>query len=127
MTAAASRWFDHRRSRLAPDDLLQRRGRAVPRREDRRAKATLHALRRDLAQRHRLKLPLAAATLAQYRQMVAVGLGHLDKSGIAELKAFAQGLRAFVRNHGQQQPDDLGEQFQSMASDPFGEHMAALV
>jgi 3-hydroxyisobutyrate dehydrogenase len=32
-----------------------------------------------------LKLPLAAATQAQYDRMVAEGLGHLDKSGIAEL------------------------------------------
>jgi 3-hydroxyisobutyrate dehydrogenase len=38
-----------------------------------------------LAEKQHLKLPLAAATLAQYRQMVDVGLGHLDKSGIAEL------------------------------------------
>jgi 3-hydroxyisobutyrate dehydrogenase len=32
-----------------------------------------------------LNLPLAAATKLQYDRMVAVGLGHLDKSGIAEL------------------------------------------
>lgn len=32
-----------------------------------------------------LKLPLAEATKAQYDQMVAKGLGELDKSGIAEL------------------------------------------
>jgi 3-hydroxyisobutyrate dehydrogenase len=32
-----------------------------------------------------LKLPLASATLKQYRRMVAEGLGDLDKSGIAEL------------------------------------------
>ena len=32
-----------------------------------------------------LSLPLAAATKQQYEQMVALGLGHLDKSGIAEL------------------------------------------
>jgi 3-hydroxyisobutyrate dehydrogenase len=30
-------------------------------------------------------LPLAAATLSQYDLMVEVGLGDLDKSGIAEL------------------------------------------
>jgi 3-hydroxyisobutyrate dehydrogenase len=32
-----------------------------------------------------LNLPLAAATKLQYDRMVARGLGHLDKSGIAEL------------------------------------------
>jgi len=32
-----------------------------------------------------LKLPLAAATKAQYDRMVALGLGAIDKSGIAEL------------------------------------------
>jgi 3-hydroxyisobutyrate dehydrogenase len=38
-----------------------------------------------LAKQCRLKLPLAAATRKQYDRMVAVGLGDLDKSGIAEL------------------------------------------
>lgn len=33
----------------------------------------------------KLKLPLAEATLGQYSKMESVGLGHLDKSGIAEL------------------------------------------
>jgi 3-hydroxyisobutyrate dehydrogenase len=32
-----------------------------------------------------LRLPLAVATLKQYRRMIAEGLGDLDKSGIAEL------------------------------------------
>jgi 3-hydroxyisobutyrate dehydrogenase len=32
-----------------------------------------------------LNLPLAAATLKQYRRMIDEGLGELDKSGIAEL------------------------------------------
>lgn len=32
-----------------------------------------------------LQLPLSAATKLQYDRMTAVGLGHLDKSGIAEL------------------------------------------
>jgi 3-hydroxyisobutyrate dehydrogenase len=32
-----------------------------------------------------LQLPLAAATRQQYQRMVALGLGHLDKSGVAEL------------------------------------------
>jgi 3-hydroxyisobutyrate dehydrogenase len=32
-----------------------------------------------------LNLPLAGATKQQYERMVALGLGELDKSGIAEL------------------------------------------
>jgi 3-hydroxyisobutyrate dehydrogenase len=39
----------------------------------------------DLAQSAGLSLPLNAATTAQYSKMVALGLGGLDKSGIAEL------------------------------------------
>ena len=39
----------------------------------------------NLARAAGLNLPLAAATKAQYDHMVAVGLGELDKSGIAEL------------------------------------------
>jgi 3-hydroxyisobutyrate dehydrogenase len=38
-----------------------------------------------LAKAQQLKLPLAAATKKQYDQMVKLGLGELDKSGIAEL------------------------------------------
>ncbi len=38
-----------------------------------------------LARSQRMKLPLNGATLAQYRKMEEKGLGHLDKSGIAEL------------------------------------------
>jgi 3-hydroxyisobutyrate dehydrogenase-like beta-hydroxyacid dehydrogenase len=38
-----------------------------------------------LARQKKLNLPLAAATLKQYRKMVKLGLGELDKSGIAEL------------------------------------------
>jgi 3-hydroxyisobutyrate dehydrogenase-like beta-hydroxyacid dehydrogenase len=38
-----------------------------------------------LAKAAKLTLPLATATLAQYTKMVKVGLGELDKSGIAEL------------------------------------------
>lgn len=38
-----------------------------------------------LAEEAGLNLPLAAATKAQYDRMVEVGLGELDKSGIAEL------------------------------------------
>ena len=39
----------------------------------------------DLAHDARLVLPLATATKAQYDAMVALGLGELDKSGVAEL------------------------------------------
>ncbi len=38
-----------------------------------------------LGTEHGLTLPLAAATKAQYDQMIARGLGELDKSGVAEL------------------------------------------
>ncbi len=38
-----------------------------------------------LAQRSRLTLPLAKATHEQYLRMIQLGLGDLDKSGIAEL------------------------------------------
>ncbi len=38
-----------------------------------------------LAKAHRLKLPLAAATKKQYARMIKLGLGELDKSGVAEL------------------------------------------
>jgi 3-hydroxyisobutyrate dehydrogenase len=38
-----------------------------------------------LAQQQKLNLPLAAATLRQFRRMVTEGLGELDKSGVAEL------------------------------------------
>jgi 3-hydroxyisobutyrate dehydrogenase len=39
----------------------------------------------SLAKEQKLDLPLAAAALAQYSKMVKLGLGELDKSGIAEL------------------------------------------
>src|SRR5579864_1374235 len=39
----------------------------------------------SLAKGAKLTLPLATATLAQFTKMVKVGLGELDKSGIAEL------------------------------------------
>lgn len=39
----------------------------------------------SLAKKQGLKLPLADATFKQYSRMVKVGLGELDKSGIAEL------------------------------------------
>jgi 3-hydroxyisobutyrate dehydrogenase len=38
-----------------------------------------------LAQKAKLNLPLAKAALSQYKRMVQVGLGGLDKSGVAEL------------------------------------------
>ncbi|MDX2225486.1 MAG: NAD(P)-dependent oxidoreductase [Verrucomicrobiae bacterium] len=38
-----------------------------------------------LAKENGLALPLAEATLGQYKKMVELGLGNLDKSGIAEL------------------------------------------
>ena len=38
-----------------------------------------------LAKTQKLNLPLAKAALSQYKKMVSVGLGELDKSGIAEL------------------------------------------
>lgn len=39
----------------------------------------------SVAKDKKLKLPLATATFQQYSQMVKLGLGELDKSGIAEL------------------------------------------
>lgn len=39
----------------------------------------------ELARKAHLNLPLAEVTKAQYDRMVALGLGQLDKSGIAEL------------------------------------------
>lgn len=39
----------------------------------------------NLAKREKLNLPLASATKKQYDKMVELGLGELDKSGIAEL------------------------------------------
>ena len=38
-----------------------------------------------LGQQAKLELPLAKAALGQYRKMVKLGLGELDKSGVAEL------------------------------------------
>ena len=43
------------------------------------------AIALDLAQQVGLSLPVAEATLAQYRRLVALGNGELDKSAIAEL------------------------------------------
>lgn len=47
----------------------------------------------ELARKARLNLPLAAATFSQYSRMVDVGLGELDKSGIAELTFPGRGPR----------------------------------
>ena len=47
-----------------------------------------------LAKQAQRKLPLATATFRQYRQMVADGLGELDKSGIAELTFPGRGPKA---------------------------------
>lgn len=48
----------------------------------------------SLAQEQKLNLPLAAAALAQYKKMVTLGLGELDKSGIAELTFKGRGPKA---------------------------------
>tara|TARA_B100000959_G_scaffold273754_1_gene324657 strand:- start:340 stop:1239 length:900 start_codon:yes stop_codon:yes gene_type:complete len=39
----------------------------------------------DIAEEAGIQVPLAKATLAQYQKMVELGLGDLDKSGVAEL------------------------------------------
>ncbi len=46
-----------------------------------------------LAKGEKLNLPLAQATFAQYKKMVAAGLGGLDKSGIAELTFKGRGAK----------------------------------
>ncbi len=38
-----------------------------------------------LAREHKLSLPVSAAAVSQYDRMVALGMGELDKSGVAEL------------------------------------------
>jgi 3-hydroxyisobutyrate dehydrogenase len=38
-----------------------------------------------LAKEQKLNLPLAIATKKQYDRMIKIGLGELDKSGVAEL------------------------------------------
>jgi len=45
----------------------------------------------SLAKQKKLDLPLAATTFKQYSKMVKLGLGELDKSGIAELTFKARG------------------------------------
>ena len=46
-----------------------------------------------LAQEARLKLPLAAAAFEQFSKMIDLGLGELDKSGIAELTFKGRGVK----------------------------------
>jgi 3-hydroxyisobutyrate dehydrogenase-like beta-hydroxyacid dehydrogenase len=46
-----------------------------------------------LGKKARLRLPLATATFAQYSRMTKLGLGELDKSGIAELTFPGRGPR----------------------------------
>jgi 3-hydroxyisobutyrate dehydrogenase len=53
------------------------------------------AIALDLAREHELTLPLAEAAKAQYDLMCAVGLGHIDKSGISEL-TFAERRKRYV-------------------------------
>jgi 3-hydroxyisobutyrate dehydrogenase len=47
-----------------------------------------------LGKKAKLNLPVAAATYKQYKKMVDVGLGELDKSGIAELTFKGRGPKA---------------------------------
>lgn len=56
-----------------------------------------------LARKARLKTPLAAAALGQFDRMVKLGLGNLDKSGIAELTFKGRGKRARVQKPGKPQ------------------------
>ena len=46
-----------------------------------------------LAKKAKLKLPLAAATFAQYTKLTKLGFGELDKSGIAELTFKGRGKK----------------------------------
>jgi 3-hydroxyisobutyrate dehydrogenase len=47
-----------------------------------------------LAKEQKLQLPLAGATWKQFKRMVEVGLGELDKSGVAELTFRGRGQPA---------------------------------
>ncbi len=47
----------------------------------------------DIATEAGIEVPLAKATLAQYKKMVEAGLGDLDKSGVAELTFNGRGSR----------------------------------
>ena len=46
-----------------------------------------------LAEQEKIAVPLAKATLAQYRLMIEKGLGELDKSGVAELTFKGRGKK----------------------------------
>ena len=46
-----------------------------------------------LARQKKLRLPLASATHRQYRRMIRLGFGEIDKSGIAELTFKGRGRR----------------------------------
>ncbi|HAB17580.1 MAG TPA: NAD(P)-dependent oxidoreductase [Verrucomicrobiota bacterium] len=50
-----------------------------------------------LGQKAKLNLPLAKATLSQFRKMTKLGLGELDKSGIAELTFKGRGTKKKAR------------------------------
>ena len=52
-----------------------------------------------LAKQTRLNLPLAAATYKQFKKMKQLGLGELDKSGIAELTFKGRGSRKKSSRH----------------------------
>jgi 3-hydroxyisobutyrate dehydrogenase len=47
----------------------------------------------SLAKEKKLKLPLATATWRQYKKMINLGLGELDKSGVAELTFRGRGRK----------------------------------
>ncbi|MBI5774706.1 MAG: NAD(P)-dependent oxidoreductase [Verrucomicrobia bacterium] len=51
----------------------------------------------SLAQEKKMDLPLASATLKQYSKMTKLGLGELDKSGIAELTFKGRGGRGLKK------------------------------
>lgn len=57
-----------------------------------------------LAAQKKLKLPLAAATLQQYKRMMQLGLGDLDKSGIAELTFKGRGKPASAKGKAKPKP-----------------------
>ncbi len=54
----------------------------------------------NLAKQKKLDLPLAAATFKQYSKMVKLGLGELDKSGIAELSFKGRGGKGLKKQPG---------------------------
>src|SRR5437773_4915706 len=54
----------------------------------------------SLAKKMKLDLPLAAATFKQYSKMATLGLGELDKSGIAELTFKGRGGKGLKKQPG---------------------------